>query len=172
MTTSSTNADAGAQSANHKALLRQAYEGEIIGEAMYACLEKLAENERQRQACRLLAELEHVTADVLLPAVRRHGVSVDRDAAWAEGEAYTRRAAADGWVAYLKGVTPLAEQALVGMRRLHAMSDEQDRVATARLVAHEEAFMEFVDRELVGSPDSLEPLERFLADERLRSRAS
>lgn len=172
MTLSSVSTNAGAESANHKALLRQAYEGEIIGEAMYVRLEGLAEDERQRRACRLLAELEQVTGDVLLPAVTRHGVAVDRDAAWAEGEEYTRRAAVDGWVAYFKGVAPLAEQALAGMRRLHAMSDEQDRDATARLVAHEEAFMEFVRLELAGSPDSLDPLERFLEDERLRSQSS
>lgn len=150
--------------AERRTLLRAAYEGEIIGEAMYVSLEQLASTDHERNAARLLAELEKVTGDVLLPVVNRHGVEFDRDAAWQRGEDFTKGSMDAGWVAYFEKVAPLAEAALADMKRLHEASDEQDRAATSRLVAHEEAFLEFVHREVARSADSLAPLERYLHD--------
>ena len=143
-------------------LLRQAYEGEITGEAMFRCLGSFAETDHQKRAAQLLADLERVTGDVLLPVMTRHSVQFDRESAWREGEALTNATIATGWVSYFEQVIPLAEDALADMRRLHEMSDDQDRVATARLVAHEEAFIEFARRELGEASDSLEPLVRYL----------
>lgn len=147
-------------------LLRKAYEGEIIGEAMYASLEQLATSTDQKNAARLLAELERETGDVLLPVVLRHGTDFDRDAAWAKGEDFTKGSIKEGWLAYFEKVAPLAEDALAEMKKLHSMSDEVDRGATGLLVAHEEAFLEFVRREVAGEADSTAPLEKFLDDQR------
>lgn len=52
------------------------------------------------------------------------------------------------------------------MKRLHELSDEIDRFATSRLVAHEEAFLEFVQLEVAGIPESVAPLEKLLEDQR------
>jgi hypothetical protein len=144
------------------ALLRQAYEGEITGEAMFRRLGDFAKTDHQRRATELLADLESVTGDELLPVVTRHAVPFDRDSAWREGEALTSKIIAGGWVNYFERVLPMAEEALMGMRTLHEMSDDLDRMATARLVAHEEAFLDFARREVAGAPDSLDPLVRYL----------
>lgn len=152
----------GQNEAEWDVLLRAAYEGEIIGEAMYLSLEKLAATGSQRHAARLLAQLEKETGDTLLSVMTRHGIPFDRDSAWQQGEAFTRDSMNEGWEAYFKKVAPLAEAALADMKRLHELSDEIDRAATGRLVAHEEAFLEFVRHEIAGSPDSALPLEEYL----------
>ena len=143
-------------------LLRQAYEGEITGEAMFRRLGDFAKSDHQKRTAVLLADLESVTGDELLPVLTRRGVPFDRDSAWRAGEALTRKIIAGGWVKYFERILPMGEEALADMRTLHEMSDELDRMATARLVAHEEAFLDFVRRELAGAPDSLEPLVRYL----------
>ena len=150
-------------SEEHQHLLHSACRGETLGEAMFVSLETSATNDRERQVCRLMAELEKVTAELLVPVMRRHGVDYDRAAAWTEGEECTARMIKDGWVSYFDAIIPLSEAGLAEMQRLHELSDEQDRPATARLVAHEVAFLEFAQREAAGDTDSTAPLERFLA---------
>lgn len=158
--------EAHSDAAEWDTLLRAAYEGEIIGEARYASLEQLASTSSQRRAARLLVELEKETGDILLPVMHRHNISFDRDVAWAKGEAFTNATFKEGWVAYFEKVAPLAEVALTDMKKLHKMSDEIDRAATGRLVAHEEAFLEFVRREVAGESHSAAPLEEYLDNQR------
>ncbi|WP_053386685.1 hypothetical protein [Leucobacter japonicus] len=157
------NSDEGA---TRDTLLRKAYEGEIIGEAMYALLADIAEDDYQRKAARLAADVERATADLLLPLIARHGVAVDPDRAKQVGIDFTNDNIPQGWSNYFAKIQPLAEQALVGMERLHQLSDEADESATGRLVAHEHALLEFIRRDLAGAADPVEPLQRFLDAER------
>lgn len=156
------NVVSSASNAQRETLLRKAFEGEIIGEAMYDRLAVLADNDHRRETARLAAEVERTTADALLPLMTRHGIPFDRHRAWNVGIRYTDESIDKGWHGYFADVLPLAEQALTGMKRLHALSDEQDQIATGRLVAHEEALLEFVRRELEGVPDSTAPLREYL----------
>jgi hypothetical protein len=148
--------------ATRDTLLRNAYEGEIIGEAMYAHLAGIAEDGYQRQAARLAADVERATAELLLPLIARHGVEVDPDRAKQIGIDFTNDNIPQGWTNYFAMIQPLAEKALVGMERLHQLSDEADESATERLVAHERALLEFIRRDLAGAADPLEPLQTFL----------
>lgn len=152
--------------ATRDTLLRKAYEGEVIGEAMYARLAAIAEDDYQRTAAHLAAAVERTTANLLLPLIERHGVAVDRDRAKQVGVDFTDDNIAEGWSNYFAKILPLAEQALVGMERLHELSDEADESATGRLVAHELALLEFVRRDLAGAADPVEPLREFLDNER------
>jgi hypothetical protein len=144
------------------ALLEEAYEGEIIGEALYSALGRRALTNHQHHACRLLAELEAVTGGLLEPVVARHGVAVDPDAARRRGVEYAALMASDEWLEVLRQIVPLAQEALSNMQRLQQISDDEDRGPMDALVAHEEAFLEFARRESAGADDALGPLEHYL----------
>ena len=70
--------------ATRAALLRRAYEGEIIGCAMYE--QMIADpSYTNTEALQLLYDIERVTADALKPLVIRYAVPVTEDEAEREG---------------------------------------------------------------------------------------
>jgi hypothetical protein len=131
---------------------------------MYFRLGQLVTDTHQRAACRLLADVESATGRILRPVADRYGIRCDADDAWRRGEDYIASWAHEGWFPLLERVVPLAKRALQGMQRLAELCDDRNRLAIARLLAHEEAILEFTRRETTGAPDALAPLSQYLAD--------
>lgn len=159
-------ATAGDHADEWRSLLKKAYEEEIVGEAMYVRLQERAATDHERRTCQLLAELEAVTGRALLPLVEGYDVQCDEAAAWRSGEEYVLAWNDKDWKGTFETIIPLAENALVGMKRLRELGGDGERAALDQLVAHEEALLATARREVTGVENSLEPIEQYLAQHR------
>ena len=144
--------------------LREFYDGEVLGEALYSILFETARSERERQVWGVLLQLETETKAWLRAPMAAAGVGL------AESAEARERAAR-----YAKGIAPLEWGAQ--MQTLHDVIADQvaprfrdfadaardrgapDEEAICRhMVEHEEVQVELARRELAG-----EPLDQVLA---------
>lgn len=138
-------------------LLRRAYEGEIIGCAMY---DHMAKNPAypKKDALHLLYTVERVTADALEPLISRYDVAVDEQSATREGHRLADELAGRPWKEMWAEVTRLADDYLADFRRLAAILEGDEAGIGIQVVEHEEALIAFARREIDDDPEALEPL--------------
>lgn len=143
--------------ATRAALLRRAYEGEIIGCAMYE--QMIADpSYTNTEALQLLYDIERVTADALKPLVIRYAVPVTEDEAEREGRRIADTLAGQPWKSMWAEVIRLADDYLTDFKRLAAVLDGDDAAVGRQVVQHEEALIEFAHREINNADDALAPL--------------
>src|SRR5262245_40950089 len=147
-------------SAQRAALLRRAYEGEIIGCAMYQEMLKTPP-EAKTEALKLLYTLERVTADALEPLITQYQVTVNADAATKEGRQLANYLTGRPWHEMWQDTIRLAEDYLTDFHRLIDVLGD-DAAVGRQVVEHEEALIAFAHREMDGAPDSLAPLHDYL----------
>lgn len=151
--------------------LRDYYEEEVSGEAWYRALADLFTGERRAKML-LLAQVERHTADIVRPLIDRYGITTkSNDALIEEG----RREARDGsqdWdelISYMRDVFP---QYIVDFETLEGLAPRRDLAILQRMTRHEHVAIEFLEGEAAGDPDSCAPLEAFLADPAIPSKAA
>lgn len=142
------------------ALLRRAFEGEIIGCAMY---DRMIGDPAypKKDALRLLYVVERMTADALEPLIVRHGVTVTEESAASEGRQLADALAGRPWKDMWTEVTRLADDYLTDFRRLATLLEGDDAVIGVQVVEHEEALIAFAQREIADDPDALAPLQDY-----------
>ncbi|KUI31713.1 hypothetical protein [Mycobacterium sp. GA-2829] len=146
--------------ATRAALLRRAYEGEIIGCAMYG--EMLDGNAYpETTALRLLYDIERITADALAPLITRYGVPVSDDDAAREGRRLAATLAGRPWKEMWMDVIRLADDYLTDFRLLVDVLDGEEAAVGRQVVAHEEALIAFAHHEIDEAGDALAPLEDY-----------
>lgn len=143
------------------ALLRRAYEGEVIGCAMYQALMKTAADPNSA-ALQLLYDLERITADALRPLIRRHQVEVSETAATKEGRRLAQSLAARPWKEMWQETISLAEDYLTDFHRLVDALEDDEAAIGQQVLEHEEALIAFAHREIDGAPDATAPLHDYL----------
>lgn len=142
-------------------LLRRAYEGETIGCAMYqAMIDDPSFTEKE--ALRRLYVIERVTADALKPLVDRYQVTVDEEAALAEGRRLAAGLHGSPWKQMWIEVTRLADDYLVDFKHLAEVLDGDDAAVGRQVVEHEEALLAFARAEVDDEPDAQAPLTDYL----------
>lgn len=143
------------------ALLRRAYEGEIIGCAMYQ--ELLASRlDQHGQALQLLYDIERMTADALMPLIGHYGVSVSQADAMKEGKQLGASLIDKPWKSMWTEVIGLADDYLGDFHRLADALPTTHAAIGRQVVEHEEALIAFSRREIADDPDSLAPLRDYL----------
>ena len=145
---------------DYASALKASYEEEIEGQAFFAGL--AARHPERGEALRLIARIEHVTADILRPAVVRAGITpADPGELTARGQA---EAAADNrpWAVVVHAMAQDYPTYVQEMAQTLAKAPPRDRAAMAALVAHEQAIVDFALADLRGDDDCLRPLLTFL----------
>ncbi|KAA0084542.1 hypothetical protein CIW52_11110 [Mycolicibacterium sp. P9-64] len=142
-------------------LLRRAYEGEIIGCAMYREMMS-ASNHPNSRALQLLYSIERVTADALKPMITRYEIAVAEDASVTEGIELGKRLVGRSWDDMWRETIRLAEDYLDDFNRLSEVLKSEDIALGVQVVEHEEALIAFARREIDGDPDATAPLEDYL----------
>lgn len=142
------------------ALWKEAYEGEVLGEALFDRLAEMSEDPARAEKHRVLCRMERRTKEEMEPVVEQLGLDVDRAKAVREGSELAEGAAVLPWGELMASIEPNTQRFLEMYRHLEQLAShsEQRRVAGI-LVAHEQALEEFARRELAGAPErSLEPV--------------
>jgi hypothetical protein len=141
----------------------EAYQGEVLGEALFGTLAGHQTDPDRRRQLDVVTRMERRTRLLIEPVLRRRGLDGGDDATTAAGGvAMAEAAAAVGWDDLLGSIEPATARYLDAYRALVEQStgDEERSIATT-LVAHERALATFARRAL-GREDG-DPLEAILA---------
>ena len=145
--------------------LRDAYQGEVFGEAFFALLAERADDADQAAKWRLLEHLERHVKGRLRQELERRGLPRDESPAMVE----EGRKAACGAGAFPSGVDARAfrdtMRGVVEQYRASRDAAPKDLKEIAEFVlGHEQALLAFAEREVAGEgAKSTQPVEEFLA---------
>jgi hypothetical protein len=145
--------------------IHDAAKGEILGEILFR---KLA-NRYSEQSGKIerLALLEIKASRYMARLLARHNVSVE---AISDGEGYTDRlinaSPLGTWYEFLRWMHGIVYIYVEQYDELYAQALEGDSAELKFLSDHERALLYFLDAEISGRPDSLQPIELLLSDDR------
>lgn len=142
----------------------EAYQGEVVGETLFAELASRQTDPERRHQLEVLATLEQTTRALAEPILDRRGLDHgDTTASKTAAEEMAGGVDLMAWEQFLGSFEPVTTQYLATYRELVDLAGDDDaerRVAEA-YVAHEQALMSFVRRSLGEEPG--EPLGEILA---------
>lgn len=143
------------------ALLCRAYEGEIIGCAMYQ--ELIARHSSDHaEPLQLLYDIERLTADALVPLIQHYQVAVSEEAADQEGRRLGAGLVTRPWKSMWNEVIRIADDYLRDFNRLPDVLDEPHAAVGRQVVEHEEALIAFAHLEIADNPEALLPRHDYL----------
>ena len=149
---------------DYEAALVVSYEEEISGEAYFARLAEFYSG-RQSRALLLLAQIEKCTALAIRPLLDRHRlVAADPAKLRAIGRAEAETHIGDTWQTLVAGMVSKFPDFVEEFEQIERLAPVKDRELIGILKEHELAAIEFARTEAAGAPNSLTPLEAFLAD--------
>lgn len=143
---------------------RQWVDLETRGEAICRTHARQAQDADQRAKWMLLADLESDTKEALVTYLRSDGIAVEESAdKRREGEIVAEQSASVAWRDLMANWRPRILFFVEELRAIAAAAPADQRALASRLCEHEEAWLEFIDRELAGDPwTSMEPLRAHL----------
>ena len=146
---------------DYDALLLDAYNGELFGNAIFSEMAGRAEWQEHREALELLATIEDRTATALRPLVDAAGIEVDGEESRRSGRELG--AMGGSWDGFLEALFDALPPFLANFARLREVAPDPHHPAIAALVAHEQTISAFAQLELAGFDDvSTAMLQRYL----------
>jgi hypothetical protein len=141
-------------------ILVKAYQGEVLGEALFGGIAALLTDEDHAAKMQVLSELERRTKEAAAPALVRAGVDTAADPeVLSTAEALVPDAAAMGWEELMVSFEPITSQYIPLYQRIGEL-EPAEREISDLLVAHERALCAFARAELAGQvATSLEPIQ-------------
>jgi hypothetical protein len=136
----------------------KAYQGEVLGEALFGRMADLMDDEDHVAKMRVLAELERRTKEAIAPALERAGLpTAPEDESLQTAEALSG-AASTPWKDLMATFEPITSQFCAMYRRIGEL-DPSEKEASDLLVAHELALRAFASAEIAGDTvTSLDPI--------------
>jgi hypothetical protein len=127
----------------------KAYQGEVLGEALFGRMADQITDGEHAAKMRVLATLERRTKEAIAPALERAGLSTEPDPdSFSTAEALAG-AATMPWHELLATFEPITSQFCAMYRRIGEL-DPSERAASELLVAHELALRDFARAEIAG----------------------
>jgi hypothetical protein len=141
-------------------ILTKAYQGEVLGEALFRGIAELLPDEDHAAKMLLLSELERRTKEAAAPALVRAGVDTEPDPeVLTTAAALVPDAAAMGWEELMVSFEPITSQYIPLYQRVGELNPAEREISDL-LVAHERALCAFARAELAGQTStSLEPIQ-------------
>jgi hypothetical protein len=130
----------------------RAYQGEVLGEALFGLLAGRFEEPEQAAKMRVLSMLERKTKEAIAPSLERAGLSTEPDPEMAT-LAQSLAALEMGWTDFLSATEAITVQYIPLYQRIGEL-DSSEREASGLLVAHEAALRSFARAELAGDTAS------------------
>ncbi len=136
----------------------KAYQGEVLGEALFDRIADQIDDEDHKAKMRVLAKLERRTKESVAPALERAGLSTEPDRESLQTAEALSSAAATPWNDLLATFEPITSQFCAMYRRIGEL-DPSERETSELLVAHELALRNFARAEIAGeTATSLDPI--------------
>jgi hypothetical protein len=143
-------------------LWMDAYQGEVLGEALFGWLAEREEDPVHRHQLTVLTRLEQSTRALAEPVFDRRGYDRgDAAVSAAAGVELAQGVVAIPWEEFMAGIVPVAVDFLVKYHRMAELADDpDDRAVAEAYIAHEEALATFARR--AAGQESGDPLEQLL----------
>jgi len=146
--------------------IEEAFQGEVLGEAMFQAMAGAMEDPERRYQMRVLEQLEIETKELLRAHVKRLGGDATESASAREtGIAQAATLAAMSWAKFIHIFRREVAKFVVRFEEFENSGRTADLQMLAALTAHERALQAFSERESSGSgssADSLEPVLKLL----------
>lgn len=146
--------------------LREAYEGELEGEAVYRRLSELGDDAIQCEKLSTIADVERRTHLILHAAASRLGIEPATERIAVTAARRTKELSQLSWSEFVAKATLNWPPYIARFERMERLAPIVDALAVRRLVEHERALVEFIRLENLHSRESLRPLLDFLAETR------
>jgi hypothetical protein len=127
----------------------KAYQGEVLGEALFGRMAERMDDADHASKMRVLATLERRTKEAIVPALERAGLSTAPDAESLKTAEALAGAAATPWTDLLATFEPITSQFCALYRRIGELDPSEKQTADL-LVAHELALRGFARAEIAG----------------------
>ncbi|HEY1651967.1 MAG TPA: hypothetical protein VGG09_08825, partial [Acidimicrobiales bacterium] len=131
----------------------KAYQGEVLGEALFGRMAELIDDEEHAAKMRVLSELERRTKEAIVPALERAGLSTDPDPESLSTAEALAGAADTPWKDLLATFEPITSQFCAMYRRIGEL-DPAEKQAADLLVAHELALRNFARAEIADNAET------------------
>ena len=131
----------------------KAYQGEVLGEALFDRIADQIEDEERKSKMRVLATLERRTKESIAPALERAGLSTEPDPESLSTAEVLSGAAAVPWKDLMATFEPITSQFCAMYRRIGEL-DPTEIETSELLVAHELALRNFATAEIAGDTAS------------------
>ena len=142
--------------------IREAWVGELQGEAFFAHLAQEAAGE-ERDKWETLAELERVTGRRMAALLTARNVSLDAPPASGELQQAAETYARMPFSQAVSAMRPILTTAIARFEALLAQAPAGEREAVRFLVDHEQALLTFVEFEEAGDSASLDAVRELIA---------
>jgi hypothetical protein len=127
----------------------KAYQGEVLGEALFGRMADQIDDEDHKAKMRVLAELERRTKESMVPALERAGLSTEPDPESLRTAEVLSGAAGTPWHDLLATFEPITAQFCAMYRRIGDLAPSESETSEL-LVAHELALRNFARAEIAG----------------------
>jgi hypothetical protein len=133
-------------------LLREAYKGEVFGDAFFGALAAHYDGERARKL-RSLQAIEARTAMCLQPLLDEAGIDVDDAASARRNGTDIGQKLGNDWDGFVRGLHDALPGFLAQFVRLRELAPDPHHPSLRALVAHELTINAFTELELAGHDD-------------------
>lgn len=146
--------------------VREAYQGEVYGEALFRGLKERAGSREQAYKWRVLEQLERETKLRLRALVEDLGGETDEEIDQLErGESDAAFFARIPWDAFMSGFRRELQKFIDAFEELETLGRPGDAGVLAAVTEHERALLAFAEAELAGDGESsLAPIVRLLEE--------
>ncbi len=137
----------------------KAYQGEVLGEALFAGLADRLDDAEHADKMQVLATLERRTKEAVAPALERAGVSTEPDPEiLTVAESFAVAALESTWDGFMASIDTVTSQYIELYRHIGELNPSEREIADL-LLAHEHALRHFARAELAGdTATSLDPV--------------
>jgi len=144
--------------------IRQAYEGELIGEKLYRKLATRAALEQQKAKLNAIADVEMLTNVRLRPIAERLGIHPQESKYQATVERRANELAGYSWSAFISKALRDWPPYIARFEAILPLAPPGDETVIRQLIEHEVVLVEFIriEHAVAGGRDSLRVLEEFL----------
>ena len=142
---------------DYPACINDLYQSEVLGEAAFLALIKVAKNPREKYHFGTLLQLETETKARLRPFLFGHGL--DFDESQGDGEAIAGFLALyqqSEWLDFLAQLKPMIDQFLNRFREIAQAGPAEDRHVLESMIRHEESFVHWIEKETAGEEGALD----------------
>jgi hypothetical protein len=144
-------------------LLIDAYNGEVLGDALFGALATKQPDEERREKLETLQTVEARTAQSLRRLLANAGLHPDASVPRREGEDLAAAVDPESWHDFLRALLDALPKFLANFQRLYEIAPTPKDPALVALVNHERAIEKFAELELAGDENgSLKPLQDHL----------
>ena len=136
---------------SYPACIRDLYESEIFGEALFLSLVELAKNPRERYHTGTLLQLETETKSRLRPFLFKHGLSLNESMDLAGVEGAVGGYKAISWREFMTANIPVVQGYLSRFEAIAGVGPAEDQPVLQSMIRHEAAILKWVTMESAGN---------------------